>query len=160
MIAELERRTRDELGPDATHLDYAVHWVESGGTILALAEEIGVRRQALSGYLHRTFSDALERLERARPSCAHAMVEQAVQLIDDADTSSREELAHAKMRADVRTWLASRLHREAYGDAKGATVSISIGSMHLGAIKELAQATATLAAGHQAEEIVQLGDGT
>lgn len=150
MIAELTRRAHDELGDEATPLDYAESWVASGRTILALADELSaaigekIMREVLSHYLNEQ-ENAETRLTRARARGAHAMVETAVQINDDGG-ETREELQHAKMRSDVRLWIAERWNRDELGARNGPQINVSIGALHLDALRVREVGTAVAAA--------------
>ena len=142
LVAELERRAREEIGDEATSLDYVVAWVASGKTQLALVNEISrttgheIMHATMAKYLRDRFGDeASVRLEAARREGAHVMVDDAIEIIEDADTSSRERLQHAKMKADIRMWTAGKFNREQYGENKGAHVQISIAGLHLDALR-------------------------
>lgn len=137
----LERRAKQELGDEATPLDLAEQWVANGKTLLALAKETTtvdgepVSRELVSRYLYTEFGeDARQRLTAARARGAHALVEEAQEIVDGA-APTREAIQHAKLRADMRTWLAGRWNREELGEAKGPRVSISIGQLHLEALR-------------------------
>ena len=150
LIAALEQRTRAELGDNEpgeapfTPLDLAVAHIASGGTILGLAREIAaeigepISRELLSRLLHTNYGpEADRRLNEARKQGAHAMVEEAREIVDNAPVQ-RDAINHAKMRADARTWLASRFNREAFGEQRNVQVSVSPGQLHLQALQHRA----------------------
>lgn len=153
MVMALERRTREhfDLEEGKTVVDYVVDWVESGRSILALAGEISedegldITRSMLSTYVNSQ-PGGEERLRTARVAEApRAMVEEARQIIDDADTSDREKLQKAKMRADVRLWQAERVGKEEFGQAKqGIQVNVSVGGLHMDALRHRTTATITI----------------
>lgn len=143
LAAELEKRAREEIGDGATALDYVVAWVASGKTQLKLVEEISqiagmeIMHATMAKWLRDKFGeDATIRLEAARRDGAHVMVEDARGIIEDADNSSREKLQHAKMKADIRTWIAGKYNRDHYGDNKSTNISISVGGLHLAALRK------------------------
>lgn len=139
MIDELTRRAHEEIGDEAMPLDYAEAWIASGKTILALAEELTratgeqIMRERLTRYLHEQ-ENADSRLSRARARGAHAMVEDAL-TIADTPMETREEIAQAKLRTDVRTWIAERWNREELGARNGPQINVSIGALHLDALR-------------------------
>lgn len=57
---------------------------------------------------------------RAREDQAHYIVDQAVEIIDDADdkqgSDSNSKISKARAQADIRKWLAARLAPKVYGD--------------------------------------------
>lgn len=146
MAAELTKRTSDAvvdglLGDGATILDYAEQWVASGKTLLALADEIGeaigqdVMREALSRYLHTTFGpEANVRLEAARRHGAHGLAERALVIVDEKQ-DSREGVARAKNRSDMRLRIAGYWNRAEYGEQRQAGVTINVGNLHIDALR-------------------------
>jgi hypothetical protein len=140
MIAALEQRTRDEMGEGATVLDYAEQWIASGKTILDLARDLAtqmgepISREIVSHYLNTFSEDAKQRIAAARIAGAHALAEEAKEIVDDAEVS-REGISHAKLRADTRFWIAERWNRDELGGAKGAQINVSIGQLHLDALR-------------------------
>lgn len=146
MIAELERRTREEFedDPDATHLDYVVGWVESGGTIVGLLEEMGdgmYRRAMLMKYLEAQYgAEVTRRMNDARVEGAHAMVEDAAEIVDNA-RADKDSIALAKLRSDSKNFLASRWNRAAYGEPKaGIALQVNLGSAFLDSLRRANQA--------------------
>lgn len=144
VAAELERRAQeiaDERTPSPTILDYAEHYVSSGSSLAKLADEIGgalgmdVQREMVRRLVYACDEErAEERLTRARTRGADGLAEQAVDLIDLAPLE-RDAISKARAQSEVRQWLASRWNRERYGDSKAPSVVISIGSLHLDALR-------------------------
>jgi hypothetical protein len=146
MIAELERRTREEFNDEqeATHLDYVVRWVESGGTVIGLLKDMnqGVQRGMLMDYLEKQYgAEVSRRMSEARIEGAHAMVEDGAEIVDNA-RADKDSIALAKLRADTKAWIAGRWNRQAYGEPKqGAQVQINIGSAFLDSLRRRAEST-------------------
>jgi hypothetical protein len=140
MVAELMRRAAQEIGDDATVLDYGVSWIESGRTITQLADSISISiglplsRSQVSKYLNSCEPGASERLLLARETGADALVEEAVDLLD-VMPENRDAIAKAGKRADIRTWLAGKWNRAQYGENKQLNVDISIAGLHLDALR-------------------------
>lgn len=145
MIAELARRAAAEIGEDASPLDYVVNWIENGDTITALAESVGnaigepIARMMLSNYLNNQ-EDAEQRLSAARVRGAHAMVEQSRSIVD-APLETREEIAAAKLRSDVRLWAAERYNRPELGTRDAASVTVNVNVLHMDALRTRVVAT-------------------
>lgn len=148
MVAELEKRARArfELAPDepADVLAYAEDWVASGGTIQGLADEMAfflsfdIRRERLSAYLNSLGEDAGVRLTHARTRGADALAEQSVE-ISDEHASESVDVSRNRQRASARQWLAGAWDRGKYGqNGAGGAVTISIGALHLGALRAAA----------------------
>lgn len=159
MIAELERRTREEMYDGATHLDYAESWVASGRSILQLANEISaatkldIFREALRRYLYELDpGKAQERLDRARAQCAYGLIESANTI---ADGAKEESIGVARLQVQTRQWTAERYNRDAFGTPKGPNISISIHGLHLDALRArtVSEQDAIPAAIAQADEL-------
>lgn len=149
---ELETRAqamRDEGRFDATELDYAVEWCENGGTLASLAEDmsqspyvsVDIERAQVLRALHEKFGreEVTRRINEARPVSAHVLVEQAISIADKLSTTaevSREDVARAKLQADVRTWAAQRWNPKELGDnGKGAGLTLNVQNLHLDALR-------------------------
>lgn len=130
LLAEIEQRG----GPD-----YVREYIAGGGTILDLANELGCSRTYLSRHLnaHDLYRPVIE---EARREQADALAEEALQIADGlADgTVTREDIAVAKERIDVRKWLASVNHPDRYRQDRGSgvAVQININELHLEALKK------------------------
>ncbi len=131
-----------ELGEDATALDYVVYRVENGTTLTDLASEVTalfdmkvlpsfVREAAAYGHDPATVT---ERLTSARARGASAIVDEAKQLIDSVP-KDRDAIAKVKEQANIRTFIASRWNRQEWGEQKGPSVNVSIGSLHIDALR-------------------------
>lgn len=157
MIAELERRTREEFGSVSTetHADYAAHWIENGGTILGLAESISgacsihVMRATLSKYLNEIDADWEERGQRARARGSIAMVDQAAELAELEH--DKDSVPGVKLRIDTKLKVA-QMFNTALRDQKTTNVAISFGGMHLDAMRRRALPRATVALSPSIEE--------
>lgn len=79
-------------------------------------------------------------IDEARREQADALAEEALQIADnmaDATGITREEIAVAKERIDVRKWLATVNNPDRYQQNKnGPTVTININQLHLDALKK------------------------
>jgi hypothetical protein len=146
IIAELERRTRarfdENEGEGRTILDYVVDWIESGGTLIALAKEleaklrIPIERAVIPNLLRNMFGDTESdtRLANARTRASHVLAEESVTLLDEP-ADNMVDVTRARDRSKSRQWLASTWNRDTYGSTKGNNVTISIGSLHLDALR-------------------------
>lgn len=158
MIAEIERRARAhfEDGDEPqekreSHLQYLIEWVQSGETILELANQIAedlsqpITRQQLDRYVRELAPDAQAQLAAARTPGAHAMVDKAIDIVDSAP-ADRDAVRKAQAQANVRTWVAERWNRKDLGAPKGPAIQVSINTMHLDALRRRASASAHLTA--------------
>lgn len=77
--------------------------------------------------------------EKAMELKADTLIDDAAEIVDCADTSSREALQKADMRAKFRVWWASKLNRKTYGDPEknSVAVNVNIESLHLDALRRM-----------------------
>lgn len=129
LLAEIE----DRGGPE-----YIREYIATGGTILDLANELDCSRTYLSRHLnaHEAYAPVIA---EARREQADALAEEALQIADGLadDIRTKEQIAIAKERIDVRKWLASVNHPDRYQQNKnGPVVTININQLHLDALKK------------------------
>lgn len=53
-----------------------------------------------------------------------------------ADTGSVADVPKTKLRIEARRWLAGKLNPAEFGDTKGPQVQVSIGELHLDALRQ------------------------
>lgn len=130
LLAEIQERG----GPE-----YVRDYIAAGGTILDLANELGCSRTYLSRHLN-AHEDYRPMIEEARREQADTLAEEALQIADalaDTDEISRERIAVAKERIDVRKWLATVNNPDRYQVNKNTpTITLNINQLHLDALKK------------------------
>lgn len=147
LIAELEHRTRDYFevptgeASTATHLGYVVEYIRNGGTMKELAEEMSVTVgfQVFGGqittYLCEAFPEEAEHaLINARARGAFALVDDSISIVD-APALDSVDVSRAASRARVRQWTAERFNRRELGAPSAPSVTISVGTLHLDALR-------------------------
>lgn len=146
------RRTAEMDVLGATPLDYAVDWIESGKTLRRLTEEMSDKtghdfsRASVTRYLESLAPDAARRLDAARRKGAHGLVDDALEIVDATEgEESREAIASAKLRADTRLWAAERWNRDDLGQRQTANVNVTVGVLHIDALRRRSTATAAIA---------------
>ena len=92
----------------------------------------------MSFWINRT-EERKQAVLNARRLKAEKLAEDAMEIADGADESSSSAVNKARLQVDTRKWLASKLDPEAYGD-KSMEVNISVGDLHLQALKHLGKA--------------------
>lgn len=138
----LNAEARREIGEGATALDYVCYRIENGATLRELATEVTavldytvrsslVRAAAVLGH---EAGAATERLQAARARGAGELVEEAKDIIDNV-APDRDAIAKAKEQAHVRTFIASRWNRADWGEAPKQVTNVSIGSLHIDALR-------------------------
>ena len=150
MLVELDALTRryfeieDGAAHEHSHLDFVVGWLENGGTMRSLADNLSVAighevwAGKLTNYLHKNFSESETALVRARARGAYAIVDDALAIVD-APALDTVDVARAASRARVRHWTAERWNKPAFAGQQTAAVTISIGSLHLDALQAARQ---------------------
>ncbi len=142
MREELERRTRDyfEGDPVPTVLNYVTCRLEDGTTIADIAKEISntlghdVPRQWVSEYVHNFSAEAAESVRTARSRASHSWAEKAIDAVD-AQAYDSVGVARANNRSRVYLRMAEAADSGSYAQQKGSTIAISIGSLHLDALR-------------------------
>ena len=120
--------------------DILLERIASGVTMVAIAEELGVSYGFFSARINK-LPGMKERLIEARKGRADLYADEAVRIADDAPEDPNA-INKAKMRIDARKWLAGVNDPERYGQ-KAAQVNISIGGLHLDALRRVQSELAT-----------------
>lgn len=168
MIEELERRTREEFGVASTetHVDYALEWVASGGTVFSLAESIagakGIKlmRSTLDKYLRDLEPEWVSKSRDARARGSHSMVEQAAALADTADTMDKDRVPGAKLKIDSKLKVAAMFNREEFGERKGNTLVVNVANLHLDAMRRRKLPSAIARAIPEEAEVLSIEEST
>lgn len=120
-------------------VEYLQEYIAEGGTVLDLANELGCSRTYLSRHLNAdpAYKSALD---DARRESADKLADEALHIADalaDADGVTREQIAIAKERIDVRKWLATVNHPDRYQQNKaGPSITLNINQLHLDALRK------------------------
>lgn len=128
-----------------SHLEYVCARVEDGTTTKALCKEISetlgydLTYDRLMRYLRDSFGTemAAQELDAARIRASHCMAEQALEIVD-APAFDSVTVQQARARANQRNWLAERYNPQRFGQSKQTSVSISVTSLHLDALRSTA----------------------
>lgn len=129
MRRALEKKI-DELGG----IEFVSAHIAQGMTIGRLAEFIECSRPMLSFWINQT-EERKEAVLRAKKFKAEKLAEEALEIADQADEASNGGVNKARLQVDVRKWMAAKLDPDEYGDKQGPQVNISIGDLHLQALK-------------------------
>jgi hypothetical protein len=130
LLAEIDGRG----GPE-----WLQDYISEGGKISDLAIELGCSRSYLSRHLnaHPDYSAVI--LE-ARGEYAEKLADEALDIADgmaDVEAITREQVAVAKERIDVRKWLAAVNSPDRFRqNNNGPSVTININQLHLEALKK------------------------
>lgn len=148
LTEELTRRTKqafevEENEPIPSSLDYVCSLIESGQTAKAIAADLSlslpfqVDYAMLMRYLRAEHGENTDSdLEQARARASHSLVEDALTIVD-APVFTMMDVSQAASRARQRNWMAERYNPSKYGQSKGVSVSVTVGSLHLDALKHV-----------------------
>lgn len=115
-------------------VDRIIERVADGDSIRAIADQLGISRSFLSWKINK-IPGVKERLVQARKSRADRWAEEALEIADNAPEEPNA-INKAKMRIDTRKWLAGVDDPDRFG-TKQAQVNISIGGLHLDALRRV-----------------------
>jgi len=134
----LKKRLLQEVN-DRGGVDWLQEYIAEGGTIADLATELGCSRTYLSRHLNAEPGFRAVILE-ARGEFAEKLADEALSIADgmaDVDGITREQVAVAKERIDVRKWLAAVNSPDRFRqNPNGPSVTININQLHLEALKK------------------------
>ena len=129
--------------------EYLFEQIASGNTLTALAKEYDCSRQYLSTSL-KTIPEYGNALAKARQEAADALVEQGLTMVDDLDGgSTSSEIAATREKVQWRKFMAGSYNQERYGNRPQTNVTISVGDMHLDALRKV---NSDLAAIHKEDQ--------
>lgn len=116
--------------------DTVIAALEEGGTIRSIAKRFNVSRS----FFHLVMSRDDARMERVRKAYlvrAEAHVDEALEIVDNAP-ETRDGLTKAKMQVEFRQWMAGNDNARFRKQAAGIALNISVGDLHLVALKHRA----------------------
>ena len=124
--------------------DYLYDQIASGVTVAKIAEGHGCTRSYVSRALNSVpeYKDAME---RARVEAADALVEQGLEMVDALDGgSTTNEISATREKVNYRKFMAGSFNQNRYGTRPQSNVTISLGDMHLDALKKVGREVAAL----------------
>jgi transposase-like protein len=132
--------------------DWLFDQVASGITVAEIARQYGCTRS----YVSRAINSVPEykaALEGAREEAADALVEQGLEMVDRLDgDSSTNEIAATREKVNFRKFMAGSMNQNKYGTRPQSNVTISIGDMHLDALRKVNSERAAIDADDRAVE--------
>lgn len=115
--------------------DWFFDQVADGRMMKDIASQFGISRSLIYRWLKVVVNDYESKLRAARLLASHVHVEDALEIIDNADVESQAGVSKAKEQANFRKWLASVRNRKDFGEQKGPVIALNISSLHLDALK-------------------------
>lgn len=115
-------------------LTFICNRIAGGQSLSALARELNAPRSAMSTYANG-LPGAKEALRVARAEGAHAMVDEARDLLDGVELE-RDAITVAKAKVELLLWQAARLNQTEFGETKQqVNVQVNVGSLSLDAMR-------------------------
>jgi hypothetical protein len=117
--------------------DWLYDQIASGVTVAEMARQYGCTRSYVSRALN-SIPEYKVALEGAREEAADALVEQGLEMVDElSGDSSSNEIAATREKVNFRKFMAGSMNQNKYGTRPQSNVTISIGDMHLDALRKV-----------------------
>ena len=117
--------------------DWLFDQIASGMTMTKLAEHYGCTRSYVSRALNAN-EEYKRALEQARSEAADALVEEGLHMVDQLDgSSSSNEIAATREKVNWRKFMAGSYNQNKYGTRPQTNVTLSIGDLHLDALRKV-----------------------
>ena len=147
----LKRKILNEVAANGG-ADWLYDQIASGVTVAEIARQYGCTRSYVSRALH-TVPEYKVALESAREEAADALVEQGLEMVDQlGGESTTNEISATREKVNFRKFMAGSLNQGKYGTRPQSNVTISIGDMHLDALRKVGSEMAALEAEDRARE--------
>ena len=118
-------------------VDWLYDQIASGVTVAELARQYGCSRSYISRSLN-SVPEYKKALESAREEAADALVEQGLEMVDSLTAlSTTNEIAATREKVNFRKFMAGSMNQAKYGTRPQSNVTISIGDMHLDALRKV-----------------------
>ena len=116
--------------------DWLFDQIASGITVAELARQYGCTRSYVSRSLN-SVPEYAAALSKARGEAADALVEQGLEMVDGlSGASSPTEIAATREKVQWRKFMAGSMNQERYGTRPQSNVTLSIGDLHLDALRK------------------------
>ena len=116
--------------------DWLFDQIASGVTVAELARQYGCTRSYVSRSLN-SVPEYAAALAKARGEAADALVEQGLEMVDGlSGASSPTEIAATREKVQWRKFMAGSMNQERYGTRPQNSVTLSIGDLHLDALRK------------------------
>lgn len=116
--------------------DWLFDQIASGVTVADLARQYGCTRSYVSRSLN-SIPEYAAALAKARAEAADALVEQGLEMVDGlSGASSPTEIAATREKVQWRKFMAGSMNQDRYGTRPQSNVTLSIGDLHLDALRK------------------------
>lgn len=126
----LRRQTAEVVAANGG-IEAALEKIAAGTTVTQVARDLGVPVTSLSDLLRKP--ELMDRYVTAKKAGADAFIEKGIQAVESA---TPQDAAVAKLQWDMYKYMAQRLDPDNWDDKKQPSVNISIGDLHLDALKK------------------------
>ena len=116
--------------------DWLFDQIASGITVAELARQYGCTRSYVSRSLN-SVPEYAAALTKARGEAADALVEQGLEMVDGlSGASTPTEIAATREKVQWRKFMAGSMNQDRYGTRPQSNVTLSIGDLHLDALRK------------------------
>lgn len=116
--------------------DWLFDQIASGVTVADLARQYNCTRSYVSRSLN-SIPEYAAALAKARAEAADALVEQGLEMVDGlSGASSPTEIAATREKVQWRKFMAGSMNQDRYGTRPQSNVTLSIGDLHLDALRK------------------------
>lgn len=117
--------------------DWLYDQIASGITVADIARQYGCTRSYVSRAINSN-PEYKRAMEGAREDAADALVEQGLEMVDQLGANSTSnEIAATREKVNFRKFMAGSMNQNKYGTRPQSNVTISIGDMHLDALRKV-----------------------
>jgi transposase-like protein len=137
-------------------VDWLYDQIASGVTVAEIARKHGCTRSYVSRALN-SVPEYKAAMEGARVDAADALVEEGLEMVDKlTGESTAADIASTREKVNFRKFMAGSLNQNKYGTRPQNNVTISIGDMHLDALRKVNSQMAELEAEDRDREAMTL----
>ncbi len=118
--------------------DWVFEFVAEGLSMKKVAEKVGASSRGMLYLWIGKDEERQAKLRKARELSAHSVAEDAGEILDDLaeeDHITSADVSLATGRVKYRQWLAEMRNRTEFGSSAGVQVNVSVGDLHLDALR-------------------------
>lgn len=112
----------------------ALDALRAGQRVRQLARAEGYSHQLLYKYAHST-DERWAEFCKARKQGAHGLVEEAAEILENANPLFPGDVSKAREQAGHIRWMAERYNKDEFGGTPQVAVQLNIGALHLDALR-------------------------
>ncbi len=136
--------------------DWLYDQIASGVAVAEMARHYDCSRSYISRALN-SIPEYKAALENARVEAADALVDQGLEMVDKLGAeSTTNEISATREKVNYRKFMAGSFNQARYGTRPQTNVTLSIGDMHLSALKKVSGEMAALQAEDREREVIDV----